>query len=85
MSIHPKHQDLVALAHKHIKNNQQNEEGAHDYWHTYRVWKNAQLIAKSEVVNQTVVELADLNKTIELVNRYLPEWRKKLYEYVRES
>ena len=36
-------------------------EGGHDWWHIYRVWKNAQHIAKEEVsVDLLVVELGAL-------------------------
>ncbi|MDH5602803.1 MAG: HD domain-containing protein [Cyclobacteriaceae bacterium] len=35
-------------------------EGGHDWWHTYRVWKTARLIAQHEKVNLLVVELGAL-------------------------
>ncbi len=43
-----------------VKNTLQNAEGGHDWWHTYRVWKTAQLIAKSEAADTEIVELAAL-------------------------
>jgi len=60
MSIKINSQKAITLTHNYVKNNQQSEEGAHDYWHIYRVWKNAQLIGSSEDVDMTVVELAAL-------------------------
>ncbi len=36
------------------------EGSGHDWWHVYRVWKNAQHIAKEEEVDSFVVELAAL-------------------------
>jgi uncharacterized protein len=35
-------------------------EAGHDYWHIYRVWRNARRIAETENVNRFVVELAAL-------------------------
>ncbi len=43
-----------------VKNILQNAEGGHDWWHTYRVWKTAQLISKSEKADTEIVELAAL-------------------------
>ncbi len=37
-----------------------NAEAGHDWWHTYRVWHNAQQIAQSEAVNPVLVELGAL-------------------------
>ncbi|MFA9388782.1 MAG: HD domain-containing protein [Prolixibacteraceae bacterium] len=37
-----------------------HESSGHDWWHIYRVWKLAKKIAKSEAVDQYVVELAAL-------------------------
>ncbi len=36
------------------------ESSGHDWWHVYRVWKNAIQIAQSEQVNMSVVQLAAL-------------------------
>ncbi len=44
----------------HVKKELQNAEGGHDWWHVYRVWKSAQIIADQEQANRTVVELAAL-------------------------
>ncbi len=35
-------------------------EGGHDWWHIYRVWNNAKLIAATEQVDMLIVELAAL-------------------------
>lgn len=43
-----------------VKNTLQNAEGGHDWWHTYRVWKTAQMISKSEIADAEVIELAAL-------------------------
>ena len=43
-----------------VKNELQNAEGGHDWWHIYRVWQNAKTIALTENVNVLVVELAAL-------------------------
>lgn len=38
----------------------QHAEGGHDWWHIYRVWNNAKLIARTEAADPLVVELAAL-------------------------
>jgi uncharacterized protein len=43
-----------------VKKTLENAEGGHDWWHIYRVWKNAKLIAKTEAANLLIVELAAL-------------------------
>lgn len=43
-----------------VKQTLQNAEGGHDWWHIYRVWKNAKHIALSENVDQIIVELGAL-------------------------
>lgn len=44
-----------------VKKTLQNAEGGHDWWHIYRVWKNAQNILKQEKdVDTLVVELGAL-------------------------
>ncbi len=44
-----------------VKKTLVDAEGGHDWWHVYRVWKNAQHIAQNETeVDQTVVELGAL-------------------------
>jgi len=43
-----------------VKNTLQNAEGGHDWWHIYRVWKNAKLIASTVNVDLLIVELGAL-------------------------
>jgi uncharacterized protein len=44
----------------YVKQELKNAEGGHDWWHIERVWKTAKHIAKTEHVNQLVVELSAL-------------------------
>ena len=43
-----------------VKKELADAEGGHDWWHIYRVWKNAQLLLQNENANQLVVELGAL-------------------------
>jgi len=43
-----------------VRDTLKNAEGGHDWWHIYRVWNNAKLIAKTEQADLLVVELAAL-------------------------
>ncbi|MCD4793130.1 MAG: HD domain-containing protein [Bacteroidales bacterium] len=43
-----------------VKQTLSEAEGAHDWWHIYRVWKNTQLILKIEKANPLICELAAL-------------------------
>lgn len=43
-----------------VKEQFQHEGSGHDWWHIYRVWKNAKAIAKQEEADQFIVELAAL-------------------------
>ncbi len=43
-----------------VKDRLKNAEGGHDWWHIYRVWKTAKQIAKSERVDNFIVELGAL-------------------------
>jgi len=43
-----------------VKETLKNAEGGHDWWHIYRVWNNAKLIAKTEQADLVTVELAAL-------------------------
>ncbi len=46
---------------EYVKSQQEGESSGHDWWHTYRVWKNAQHIAQSEAGSDSlIVELAAL-------------------------
>lgn len=51
---------LIVKTEFYVRNVLHNAEGGHDWWHIYRVWQNAKLIAKDEKVNMLVVELASL-------------------------
>jgi uncharacterized protein len=50
----------VAQTAAYVQQTLHNAEGGHDWWHIYRVWNNARLIAETEPVNLLVVELAAL-------------------------
>lgn len=43
-----------------VKNELQNAESGHDWWHTYRVWKTAEKISLNEPCNRLVVALGAL-------------------------
>ncbi|MDB5017791.1 MAG: hypothetical protein JWQ84_2623 [Mucilaginibacter sp.] len=43
-----------------VRETLQNAEGGHDWWHIYRVWTNAKLIAKTEHADLLTIELAAL-------------------------
>lgn len=46
---------------EYVKEEQAGESSGHDWWHTYRVWKNAQYLASQEEgCNAAIVELAAL-------------------------
>jgi len=51
---------LIARTTDFVKEKLTGAEAGHDWWHVLRVWNNAKLIAQSEDVDQTVVELAAL-------------------------
>ena len=51
---------LIVKTEFYVRNILHNAEGGHDWWHIYRVWQNAKLIAREENVNLLVVELAAL-------------------------
>jgi uncharacterized protein len=58
--------DIISKTADYVQTTLQNAEGGHDWWHIYRVWQNAKLIAATEaradqvVIDQVVVELAAL-------------------------
>jgi uncharacterized protein len=54
------HSELIDQTISFVKNTLKNAEGGHDWWHIYRVWNNAKLIAKTEEADILVVELAAL-------------------------
>ncbi len=43
-----------------VKLTLKDAEGGHDWWHIYRVWKNAKLINKNENANLFIIELGSL-------------------------
>jgi len=51
---------IIKLTAEYIKRKTTGEATGHDWWHTYRVWKNAVLIGKHEKVDLFVVELSAL-------------------------
>lgn len=53
-------QTLIETTKQFVKTTLENAEGGHDWFHTLRVFNNAQLIAKTEQVNTLIVELAAL-------------------------
>lgn len=54
------HPQLIEKTIEFVKSQLEGAEGGHDWWHIYRVWNNAKHIAKTEQVDQTVVELGAL-------------------------
>jgi uncharacterized protein len=53
--------NFIEKTHNYIKTVQIAEWSGHDYWHSYRVWRMAQHIMRSEKnVNYLVIELAAL-------------------------
>ena len=53
-------QQLLSQTVTYVKTELHDAEGGHDWFHIERVWKNAQLLAKTETVDSFVVELAAL-------------------------
>ena len=51
---------ILKQTEEHIKNKLSGEGSGHDWWHVYRVWKNAIHIGKHENVDLFVVQLAAL-------------------------
>ncbi|MFZ3054902.1 MAG: HD domain-containing protein [Minisyncoccales bacterium] len=43
-----------------VKSRLDGEASGHDWWHVYRVWKNAKIIAKNEKADLFIVEIASL-------------------------
>ena len=57
----PQEKSWIDKTVEYVKSEQLGEGSGHDWWHTYRVWKNAQNIVKYEgSANSLVVELAAL-------------------------
>lgn len=54
------HPEIITQTANFVRQTLQNAEGGHDWWHIYRVWNNAKLIAKTEQAHLLTVELAAL-------------------------
>ncbi len=54
------HEEIITATIEFVKQKLANAEGAHDWWHIYRVWKLAKYIAKHEKVDMLTVELGAL-------------------------
>lgn len=52
--------EFIAKTAEYVKNSLEGEGSGHDWWHIYRVWKNAQSLSEGEAVDTLVVELAAL-------------------------
>lgn len=54
------HDLLITSTENFVKKTLAGAESGHDWWHILRVWNNAKLIAQTEDVNMTIIELAAL-------------------------
>jgi len=54
------HQLLINKTINFVKDSLNQAEGGHDWWHVYRVWNNAKLIAATEQADLFIIELAAL-------------------------
>lgn len=54
------HQAIIQLTADFIRQEFETDSSGHDWWHVYRVWKNALTIAQQEGANLFEVELAAL-------------------------
>jgi uncharacterized protein len=52
--------DIIQKTAKYIKQEFQNDSSGHDWWHIYRVWKNALAINEHEKADSFIVQLAAL-------------------------
>ena len=53
--------EIIEATVTYVKETLSGAEGGHDWWHIYRVWNNAKLIASGESdVNLFIIELASL-------------------------
>ncbi len=53
-------QEIIQKTADYVKAELSNESSGHDWWHVYRVWKNAINIGKKEGADLFVIELAAL-------------------------
>jgi len=51
---------IIQKAAEYVKLEFQNDSSGHDWWHIYRVWKNARMICQHEKADIFIVELAAL-------------------------
>jgi len=58
--ISDKQQLIIEKTAEFVKATLHNAEGGHDWFHIYRVWKNAMTLAKEEAADLFVVQLAAL-------------------------
>jgi uncharacterized protein len=58
--ISDKKEAIISRTVEFVKHTLQNAEGGHDWFHIYRVWKNAIALAKQENANLFIVELGAL-------------------------
>lgn len=52
--------NIIKLTKSHVRKLLEGESSGHDWWHVYRVWKNAVYIGKRENADLFVVQLAAL-------------------------
>ena len=53
-------ESIVEQTRKHVEQTLSGESSGHDWWHTYRVWRNAIYIGQREEADLFVVQLAAL-------------------------
>lgn len=56
----PSQEEVIEKTREFIKGKFDGEGSGHDWWHVYRVWKNAFAIGKEEKANMYVVQLGAL-------------------------
>jgi uncharacterized protein len=54
------HKEIIDKTVEFTKETLSEAEGGHDWWHIYRVWKNAQHLSQKEEVDSLIVELGAL-------------------------
>ncbi|MDB5156450.1 MAG: hypothetical protein JWR50_1157 [Mucilaginibacter sp.] len=54
------HAAVINKTTQFVQDTLRNAEGGHDWWHIYRVWTNAKLIAQTEQADLLTIELAAL-------------------------
>jgi len=53
-------QEIIQKTTEYMKQEFQDDSSGHDWWHIYRVWKNAMTICQHEKADMFIVELAAL-------------------------